>query len=183
MIQAMSIHLANHIPHSRPAAWLRRQLLTLAGMKIGQQTVIRSPVSVTPNGAAESIRIGRRCYLGSFVRFGGRGGVSIGDFVQIAAEVSFDTASHPLEFTEGEARPTILKPIRVEDHVWIGTGVKILSGVTIGRGAVIAAGAVVTEDVPPMTLAGGIPARVIRQIEPGTSPSKAGRAGADTLRG
>jgi len=166
MLQAFSIHLANHIPHSRPAAWIRRQLLCLAGMKVGQQTVIRSPISITPNGAAGSIKIGRRCYFGAFVRFGGRGGISIGDFVQIAADVSFDTASHPLEFTEGEARPTILGPIRVEDHVWIGTGAKILPGVTVGRGAVVAAGAVVTADVPPMTLVGGVPARILRQIEP-----------------
>jgi acetyltransferase-like isoleucine patch superfamily enzyme len=52
----------------------------------------------------------------------------------------------------------------VHDHVWIGTGAIILPGVTIGRGAVVAAGAVVTRNVPPKTLVGGVPARVLREV-------------------
>ena len=47
--------------------------------------------------------------------------------------------------------------------VWIGSRVTILGGVTIGTGAIIAAGAVVTKDVPPYTIVGGVPAKVIRQ--------------------
>ncbi len=48
--------------------------------------------------------------------------------------------------------------------VWIGANAVILPGVTIGDGAVIAAGAVVTKDVPENTVAGGVPARVIKTI-------------------
>jgi acetyltransferase-like isoleucine patch superfamily enzyme len=55
------------------------------------------------------------------------------------------------------------KPIIIGDHVWIGTNAIILKGVTIGDGAVVAAGAVVTRNVPPKTLVGGVPARVIRE--------------------
>lgn len=53
------------------------------------------------------------------------------------------------------------KPIRIGNHVWIGLRATILKCVTIGDGAVIAAGAVVTKDVPPKSLVGGVPARVI----------------------
>jgi len=49
--------------------------------------------------------------------------------------------------------------------VWIGSGAIITKGVTIGDGAVIAAGAVVTKDVPENTVAGGVPAKVIKTIE------------------
>lgn len=52
--------------------------------------------------------------------------------------------------------------ITLEDDVWIGTNVTILSGVKIAQGSVIASGAVVTKDIPPYAVAGGVPAKVIR---------------------
>nr|DAH43337.1 MAG TPA: hypothetical protein [Caudoviricetes sp.] len=54
-------------------------------------------------------------------------------------------------------------PIVIGNHVWIGSRATILKGVTIGDGAIIAAGAVVTKDVPPKTLVGGVPAKIIRE--------------------
>ena len=54
-------------------------------------------------------------------------------------------------------------PVRIGNDVWIGAHAVVLKGVTIGDGAVIAAGAVVTKDVPAGVIAGGMPARVIRQ--------------------
>jgi serine acetyltransferase len=54
--------------------------------------------------------------------------------------------------------------IVLEDDVWLGTGVMVMPGVRIGRGTVVAAGSVVTRDLPPFVVAGGMPARVIREI-------------------
>ena len=62
-------------------------------------------------------------------------------------------------------------PIRIGAHVWIGSNATILSGVSIGEWSVVAGGAVVTKDVPPMTVVGGVPARVIKNIEPEESRS------------
>lgn len=56
------------------------------------------------------------------------------------------------------------KPIRIEDKVWLGANVTVLQGVTIGEGAIVAAGAVVTKDVPPRTVVGGIPAKLLRAL-------------------
>lgn len=54
------------------------------------------------------------------------------------------------------------KPVKIGNHVWIGTRVTILKGVNIGDGAVIAAGSVITKDIPAGSLAAGVPAKIIR---------------------
>lgn len=54
-----------------------------------------------------------------------------------------------------------IKDVTIGEDCWIGTGAKILCGVTLGTGCVIGANAVVTHDVPPYSIAAGVPARVI----------------------
>ncbi len=61
------------------------------------------------------------------------------------------------------------RPVIIEDFVWIGCRSIILKGVRIGKGAIVAAGAIVTKDVPPYTVVGGVPARVLRELDPATS--------------
>ena len=56
--------------------------------------------------------------------------------------------------------------VRIGEHVWIGMGCIILKGVQIGDGALIAAGSVVTRNIPPRVLAAGVPARVVKKLEP-----------------
>lgn len=97
----------------------------------------------------------------------------IGNYVSIASGVKFilggnhryDTLStYPFKVKIlGESREAWSKgEIIVEDDVWIGTDVMILSGVSIGKGAVIAAGSIVTKDVPAYAIAGGNPAKLIK---------------------
>ena len=76
---------------------------------------------------------------------------------------------HPLDpvaraqgLTDTEAQ---IGKIHLKEDVWLGTNVTVLAGVTIGRGSVIATGSVVTKDIPAGVLAGGIPARVLRQLD------------------
>ncbi len=65
----------------------------------------------------------------------------------------------------GVIEPPSAKPVVVEDGVVVGANAVILEGVTVGEGSVVAAGAVVTEDVPPLSVVAGTPARVIKKID------------------
>jgi len=66
------------------------------------------------------------------------------------------------DITDQEKPQEFDKDVVIEKDVWVGTNVTILAGVTIGRGSTIAAGAVVNKDVPPYSIAGGVPAKVIK---------------------
>ena len=87
----------------------------------------------------------------------------IADDVVIGPNVSIITSGHPLEPSQRRA-VVVAKPIAIERNVWIAAGVTIIGGVTVGEDSVVAAGSVVTKDVPPNTLIGGNPARLIRSI-------------------
>jgi len=73
-------------------------------------------------------------------------------------------AHDPMKFGEERRISSIKKPITIKEGAWLATGCIILGGVTVGEHAVVGAGAVVTKDVPPYTLVGGVPAKVIKKL-------------------
>jgi len=96
--------------------------------------------------------------------------VEFGHHVMAASNVFVSDCHHIYEHTE--IPPALLpvtagRPVKIEDHVWIGINCCILEGVTVGRHAVIAANSVVKEDVPPYSLVAGSPARVKKTFRPG----------------
>lgn len=91
--------------------------------------------------------------------------VHIGDYVMIAPNTLITTVNHPMNPSGRRKHLGIAKPVTIGNDVWIGANVTILPGVTIGNNVVVAAGAVVTKDVPDNVLVGGVPARVIKEIE------------------
>lgn len=91
----------------------------------------------------------------------GHGRVTIGDLVSIGPNCVIQTQNHDYE---GEYIPYgkefILKPVAIDDCVWIGMNVQILPGTHIGEGAIIQMGSVVHGEIPPYAIAGGNPAKV-----------------------
>lgn len=89
--------------------------------------------------------------------------IEIGENCAISWDVQImDTDFHKFVDNEKQEKPFI-KPIKIGNHVWVGSRVTILKGVQIGDGAVIAAGSVVTKDVPAKCVVGGNPAKVIKE--------------------
>ncbi len=91
--------------------------------------------------------------------------VHIGDYVMIGPNTLISTVNHPLTPMGRRKHIGIAKPVTIGNDVWIGGNVTILPGVNIGNNVVIAAGAVVTKDIPGNCLVGGVPAKVIKEIE------------------
>ena len=107
------------------------------------------------------IRVGQRVFINQNCTLYDFAEVSIGDDVMIGPNVSILSAAHPV--APSQRRDYLVgKPIVIERSVWIAAGATIIGGVRVGENSVVAAGAVVTKDVPPNTLVGGNPARVIR---------------------
>jgi acetyltransferase-like isoleucine patch superfamily enzyme len=131
----------------------------LIGKKVDDSFILIPPFYAT--GGIDT-RIGRNVFVNQNCTFYDLGGLDIADDVMIGPNVSLITSGHPVE--PSRRRDTIAKPIAIERNVWIATGATIIGGVTVGENSVVAAGAVVTKDVPPNTLVGGNPARVIRSI-------------------
>ena len=110
----------------------------------------------------KNIKIGKRVFINAGCQFQDQGGIEIGDDVLIGPQTIIATLNHdPNPEKRGGMIP---KPVRICDKVWLGARVTICPGITIGEGAIVGAGAVVTKDVPPRTVVGGVPAKVIKEL-------------------
>jgi len=123
------------------------------------------------------IRIGSDSLIGEYTVIRGQGGVTIGNRVYTSPMTQLIAVNHVFDDPE---QPFIdqgitAEGIIVEDDVWLGANVVVTDGVHIGKGAVVAAGAVVTKDVPAHTVVAGVPARVIRTIEPDKEAHSSGK--------
>jgi acetyltransferase-like isoleucine patch superfamily enzyme len=142
------------------AAEIRALFSELIGAPVDETFSLIPPFYTT---GGENIRVGRNVFINQNCTLYDLGGIDIGDEVMIGPNVSLITSGHPIAPSQRRAGVTA-SPIVLERNVWLGAGVTIIGGVTVGENSVVAAGSVVTRDVPPNTLAGGNPARVIRSI-------------------
>jgi len=110
-------------------------------LEVGERTFINFGTSIV---AHQHIRIGRHCLIGPFCNL-------------------TDNSYHRLEPERRYETPPSA-PILIGDNVWLGIRTMVLPGVTIGADSVVGAGSVVTHDIPPRSLAAGVPARVIRSL-------------------
>lgn len=128
-----------------PISNLRIAVLRMCGYSIGKEVFIGEDLIISDNIHDKK--------------------VIIGDRVSVAPRVTLVTNSAP---NLSRIRPYIKEVngiIKIEKDAWIGAGAIILPDITVGEGAVVGAGAVVIKDVPPYTVVGGVPAKVIKKLE------------------
>lgn len=112
----------------------------------------------------ENIQIGVDAYpgymQGCYIQ--GKGGISIGNYTQVAPNVVIVSANHDLY----DSRKHTLAAVSIGSYCWIGAGAKIMPGVTLGDWTIVGAGAVVTKSFPDgYCVIGGVPAKVIKPLE------------------
>ncbi len=141
------------------------------GITIGDETIIMHGAILHVYNFRDlphaGITIGKNSLVGEYSVIRGQGGVTIGDRVYTSPFTQIIAVNHVFD---DRARPFVdqgitAEGIIIEDDVWLGAGAVITDGVRVGKGAVVAAGAVVTKDVPPHTVVGGVPAKVIKEID------------------
>ena len=127
-------------------------------------------------GYGKNVNIERHAFFTPLLKIGDNSGVgidceiygpvTIGANVMMGPEVIIYTSGHKHDRTDipmVEQGSDETRPVTIGDDVWIGRRVMIMPGVTIGNGCIIGAGAVVTKDVPPYSVVGGVPAKVVKQ--------------------
>ena len=111
----------------------------------------------------KNINVGKYTKINEGVVLNARDEINIGNHVHISPGVIINTGT--LDYMKkGEARLHMKLPVNICDGVWLASGVIVNPGVTIGENTVVGAGAVVTRDIPPNSVAVGIPAQVIKSI-------------------
>lgn len=143
--------------------WLRRLRSGIAGRCLDGAGRNVNVERMADFGAGRGITLGDDFGLG--VRCRVRGPLVIGRNVMMGPDVIIFGPSHRHDRTDIPMQQQGDEPARlttVGDDVWIGSRAIIMNGVSIGRGSIIGANAVVTRDVPPYSVAAGIPARVVK---------------------
>jgi len=132
------------------------------GFSIGRNSIIECTGVIRELG--EKLTIGKNVGIAANAFISMRGHVSIGDNTIFGPNVAIHAENHNFDNLEIPIRlqGATRKGITIGKDCWIGSGVKILDGVTIGDGCIIAAGAVVNKDIPSYSIAGGVPAKVIK---------------------
>lgn len=159
----MKVRVANKVISLLPISRMhvfKSKLLRWAGLKVGQKVRIWS----TAKFYSPYIEIGDNVFISFNVQLFANetGPIKIGNNCSLGTDVIVVTGTHHPGTSENRTGPGCAKPITIEDGVRISTRAMLLEGVRVGRGAHVAAGAVVIRDVPPNTLVGGVPAKVLK---------------------
>jgi acetyltransferase-like isoleucine patch superfamily enzyme len=161
VVRPERINLASDVVIERYARLVADGII--AKITIGAQTYVHSYALLKADGG--TIRIGERCTINDFCVLYGHGDLIIGNDVHIATHSIIVPMNHV--YAEPSVcislQGNVKGKVTIEDDVLICASAVILAGVTIGKGSVIGAGAVVTKDIPPYSIAVGVPAKVIKQ--------------------
>lgn len=133
--------------------------------RIGDESYVAAPLT---GAAIDKVEIGNHVYVNTNVLMMARGGITIEDHVQIAANVQLISNNHDVY----DRQVLTCKPILIKEGAWIGAGATILPGVCVGKYAVVGAMTIVTKDVPDYAVVIGNPAKIVKMLDPMSFPKR-----------
>ena len=154
--QAQLMFKLNHIMPRTPE--YMAVLKELFEDRLGEGSYVASPIS---GAAMEKLVIGKNCFINSNLLAMSRGGITIEDNVQVAANVQLISNNHD----PYDRQILTCKPVLIKEGAWIGAGATIMPGVTIGKHAIVGGASVVTHDVGDCEVVVGSPAKVIKTLD------------------
>jgi len=150
----------NSVASRVPWAGLRALLYERVGLVSFADRATVNLMMYTEMHGSPNLRLGRNASVGRHCLLDSRGGLSIGNNVNISSYTRIITGTHdPMAL---DFRGSLL-PVEIGDRAWLATGVTVLPGCSIGAGAVVAAGSVVTKDVEAFAIVAGSPARFVKR--------------------
>ena len=158
-IYAKHEELGFRLNHTMPRTEEYNRILNeLFEGRMGEGSFLRAPLA---GAAFDKMYIGNHVFINSNLLAMARGGITIEDDVQIAANVQLLSNNHD----PYDRQVLLCKPIVIKEGAWIGAGASIMAGVTIGEYAIVGAASVVTHDVVDYEVVVGSPARVIKTLD------------------
>ncbi len=141
----------------------RCRLTHPAAVKLGARVWLEADVWLKVTDPAAEVDIGEHTFIARNCTLNAVERITIGSHTLFGPGCLVIDHNHGIAPEQRiDEQPCVSKPVCIGNDVWLGAGAVILPGVTVGNGAVIGANAVVTKDIPPMAVAVGNPARVIR---------------------
>jgi acetyltransferase-like isoleucine patch superfamily enzyme len=142
--------------------------LSKRGIVFGRRCTVKRgaiirPTNVLLNEPGEGLRVGDGSNIGALSYIGCSGYIEIGNNVMMGPRVNLMAENHNFDRTDipMKEQGVTRSFIKIEDDVWLGVGSTVTAGVTVGKGSIVSAGAVVKKNVPPYSIVGGAPARII----------------------
>ncbi|MCY6489304.1 acyltransferase [Leptolyngbya sp. GGD] len=164
------LHLGQVGVEVHPSCLIKEQVKAKLGsangargqIQLAQQVQLEQGVLLHAWGGR--ITISENVFIGPYTVIYGHGGVTIGKDSLIAMHCRILSSNHTIPDRSRRIRweSDVHLPTTIGEDVWLGAGVTVLGGVTIGNGCVVGAGAVVTKDLPPYSIAVGVPVKIVR---------------------
>ena len=168
ILNKKNIHFGKNVTieqNTRIDGYAYEKIILSNNVRIGAFSCLTSTSHMSKYG--KGLKMGKNSAIGDFTHFGASGGIEIGDNVIMGSYISFHSENHKFNDNERLIREqgVTSRGIKLGNNIWVGAKVTFLDGCSIGDNSVVAAGAVVSGSFPEKSIIGGVPAKVLKQID------------------